>query len=71
MNYYVSDLHFGWTNWRDGKTLETDDLIVENWNKTVTNSDTVYILGDIGKEGNAADNEKLIQRLAILKGKKK
>lgn len=70
MNYYISDLHFGWTNRRDNKTLETDNLIIENWNKTVTNGDTVYILGDIGKEGGSADQEKLIQKMAILKGKK-
>ena len=51
MNYYISDLHFGCQNKYEGRTLDHDKLIKENWNKTVTNGDTVYILGDIGREG--------------------
>lgn len=71
MNYYISDLHFGWTNKYEGRTLEHDKLIKDNWNRVVTNSDTVYILGDIGKIGKNEDTEKLIEIIATLKGKSK
>ena len=70
MNYYISDLHFGCQNKYEERTLEHDKLIKENWNKTVTNGDTVYILGDIGREGNNKDNEYLCEIISTLKGKK-
>lgn len=31
--------------------VEMNNTIVANWNKTVTDSDTVYILGDVGEFG--------------------
>lgn len=70
INYYISDTHFGWTNKYEGRTLNHDQLLKESWNKTVTNADTVYILGDIGKIGKNSDTEKLIEIIATLKGKK-
>lgn len=70
MNYYISDTHFGWTNKYEGRTLEHDQLIKKNWNRTVTNGDNVYILGDIGKIGKNADTENLIEIIATLKGRK-
>ena len=70
MNYYISDLHFGCQNKYEGRTLEHDKLIKENWNKTVTNGDTVYILGDIGKEGGNKEMEYLCEIISTLKGKK-
>ena len=70
MNYYISDLHFGCQNKHDGRTLNHDKIIKENWNKTITNGDTVYILGDIGREGNNKDNEYLCEIISTLKGKK-
>lgn len=70
MNYYISDLHFGCTNKFEGRTLEHDQLIKENWNQTVTNGDTVYILGDIGKEGSNKDIEYLCEIISTLKGRK-
>lgn len=69
-NYYISDLHFGCQNKYEGRTLEHDKLIINNWNSTITNSDTVYILGDIGRIGNNKDNEHLCQCISVLKGKK-
>ena len=51
MIYYTSDLHFGCQNKFEGRNLDTDKSIIRNWNNRVTNGDTVYILGDIGKEG--------------------
>lgn len=70
MNYYISDLHIGCTNSYENRTLEIDDIIKENWNKTVNNNDTVYILGDIGKCGNNKDNEYLCSIISTLKGGK-
>lgn len=70
MNYYISDLHFGCQNKYEGRTLEHDKIIIDNWNKVVTNSDTVYILGDIGRIGNNKDNEYLCKCISVLKGKK-
>lgn len=70
MNYYISDLHFGCQNKYEGRTLDHDKLIKENWNKTVTNGDTVYILGDIGREGGNREMEYLCEIISTLKGKK-
>ena len=53
MKYYISDLHLGHANAlifdnRPFATLEEmENKIVENWNKTVTDNDDVYILGDV------------------------
>lgn len=70
MNYYIGDLHFGCVNKHDNRTLETDELIIRNWNKIVHQNDDVYLLGDIGKFGNNKDNEYLCQCLSVLKGRK-
>ena len=70
MYYYISDLHFGCQNSFENRTLEHDKLIIDNWNKVVTNSDTVYVLGDIGRIGGNKDNEYLCKCTSVLKGKK-
>lgn len=70
MYYYISDLHFGCQNSFENRTLEHDKLIIDNWNKVVTNSDTVYVLGDIGRIGGNKDNEYLCKCISVLKGKK-
>ena len=70
MNYYISDMHLGCQNRYEGRTLEHDKLIKENWNRVVNNNDTVYILGDIGREGNNKDNEYLCEIISTLKGHK-
>lgn len=70
MNYYISDLHFGCQNKYENRTLEHDKIIKQNWNAKVTNGDTVYILGDIGREGGNKDNEYLCEIISTLKGKK-
>ena len=54
MNYYISDTHLGHKNiikldeqsgGRHFDSIEEhDNLIIENWNKTVKLSDKVYIL---------------------------
>lgn len=56
MIYYISDTHF-----KDQKIFdkcsrpfasldEMEKTVVEKWNKKVKNGDTVYVLGDIGKD---------------------
>jgi calcineurin-like phosphoesterase family protein len=70
LNYYISNIHFGCQNKFENRTLEHDQLIIDNWNHTVTNSDTVYILGDIGRIGSNKDNEYLCKCISVLKGKK-
>lgn len=71
MNYYISDLHIGCVNKFDNRTLETDKVLIENWNKTVTNADTVYILGDVARFGNNKDNSYACSVISQLKGKNK
>ena len=52
MNYYISDLHLGHFNMiridnRPFTTVqEMDEHLIDNWNSTVSNTDTVYIIGD-------------------------
>ena len=70
MNYFISDLHFGCQNSFENRTLEHDKLIKRRWNAIVHNNDTVYILGDIGREGGNKDNEYLCEIISTLKGNK-
>lgn len=70
MNYYISDLHIGCHNKYEGRTLEHDTVLKTNWNNTVTNGDTVYICGDIGREGGNRDTEYLCEIISTLKGRK-
>lgn len=69
--YFTSDLHFGDNRLNlYGRDLiaknsdEIDELIINNWNKTVSIDDVVYLLGDI-----CYDKSKL-DLLNKLKGKK-
>lgn len=52
--FFTSDLHFGHTNLclglRQMSPVESDRLIIDNWNKVVTKRDVVYVLGDITME---------------------
>lgn len=52
--FFTSDLHFGHKNLcialREMSAEESDAIIIENWNKTVSKHDTVYVLGDITME---------------------
>lgn len=73
MNFYISDLHLFHEasirfDQRPFSSLEEmHEMILENWNKRITNGDTVYILGDISLRGR---NEDLIAFVAKLKGRK-
>lgn len=68
--FYISDLHFNCSNRFENRTLEHDQMIIDNWNRVVTNGDTVYILGDIGKMGGNNNIEYLCKCISVLKGKK-
>lgn len=52
--FLTSDLHFGHERLCRGlrgiSAQESNELIIENWNKVVTKRDIVYILGDITME---------------------
>ena len=74
--FYTSDLHLfhknvttEGTNFdnRPFKTLEEMHLVIkENWNKTVTNGDRIYILGDLAWK----ENDDVIAFVSTLKGDK-
>jgi calcineurin-like phosphoesterase family protein len=52
--YFISDLHLGHERLCKGlrqmSAEESDELIINNWNKIVKKKDVVYILGDIVME---------------------
>jgi len=72
MIYFTSDLHLGHRNiihhcLRPFATVdEMDKTLIENWNKRVTNADTVYIMGDLIFRASVPPEEYINQ----LKGKK-
>ena len=73
MNYYISDLHdlhssiLMFDNRKFNSVEEMHDTLISNWNKTVTNADNVYILGDVVWSKNPDDWNNLFSN---LKGKK-
>lgn len=54
MEYFIADMHFSdpniliYSRPQFNTLNEMNELIVKNWNETVSDVDTVYILGDIG-----------------------
>lgn len=52
--FFISDLHFNHLNMalkRGFNNIEDhDNLIIQNWNNTITKQDVVYILGDLTLE---------------------
>ena len=72
--FFTSDLHFQHNNIlkfvkpRPFSSIEEhDEIIINNWNNTVKNEDTVYVLGDIALKYNP---DLLTKQLSRLKGKK-
>lgn len=69
MNFYISDLHFGhknalaFDNRPFGTVDEMNQALIDNWNKTVTAADHVYILGDFCW-GKAKDWPAVLQQLS-------
>ena len=72
MVYFTSDLHLGHENViklcnRPFDSIEEmDEALIHNWNRKVTNGDTVYVLGDLMYKSKKPPEEYLRQ----LKGKK-
>lgn len=72
MIYFTSDLHLGHKNiihhcLRPFATVEEmDKTLIANWNKRVTNADTIYIMGDLIFRSELPPEEYIKQ----LKGKK-
>lgn len=66
--FFTSDLHFGHknlcANLRNMSPEESDELIIKNWNSTITKNDRVYILGDITLE----NHKNVVEYLKQLKG---
>lgn len=54
MIFYTADLHFGFKgviekeNRPFSSTEEMDEAIIRNWNNTISDDDTVYLIGDVG-----------------------
>ena len=78
MNYYIADMHLfcksqtqeGRLNFDNRPFQNTEEMhqhFLEEWNKQITNGDTIYILGDMSLRGR---NDELISLVAQLKGKK-
>lgn len=76
MNYYIADTHFGHENiikhnaQNGGKSFgsieEYNELLIQNWNKVVTPSDNVYILGDFSWLS-ASDTLQILKQLNGVK----
>ena len=67
MVYFISDLHFGHKNIGNLRGMDSytfDALIIDNWNKTVSKRDIVYVLGDITME----DHKSIPAYLSQLNG---
>ena len=71
--FFIADTHFaeqdvfemsGESRFFDS-VLEKDEFIIDNWNKTVTPEDTVFILGDFGK---TSYMERLNGKKFLIKG---
>lgn len=77
MNFYIADTHFGHQNIirfdnRPFKTVEEmDEVLIERWNKAVSEQDTVYILGDFSwyRENETIEIlHRLVGRKVLIKG---
>ena len=72
MIYYTSDLHLGHANVIHhcsrpfADVDEMDRVLIDNWNRVVNHSDTVYIVGDFVFRAEQSAEE----YLSVLKGKK-
>ena len=55
MIFYTADLHFHYKPFLPGRPFasveEMDEAMIRLWNETVTDKDTVYVVGDVGYNG--------------------
>ena len=70
MIYYTADLHFHYEPAAEMRPVssaaEMDEMLIRNWNETIGEDDTVYVVGDVGYN----DNRVPCDALAQLKGHK-
>ncbi len=75
--FFIADTHFGDENIIRYESRpfsnadEMDRAITENWNKTVSDEDTVFVLGDLssyGKEKTSAICKSLKGKKVLIKG---
>jgi len=72
MTYFTADQHFGHANIIKlcnrpfSDVQEMDEALITNWNRRVTNGDTIYIIGDLFFR-NSVPAEEYLKR---LKGRK-
>jgi len=72
MIYFTADQHFGHANIIKlcsrpfSDVQEMDEVLIDNWNRRVTNGDTIYIIGDLFFRNTVPTEEYLMR----LKGKK-
>ena len=63
--FFIADTHFGddsirrYENRPFATVEEMDGTIIKNWNETVSDEDTVYLVGDVGD----------VNKLSVLNGK--
>ena len=68
-DFFIADTHFGGENIRryENRPFETaqemDEKLIENWNKTITPEDTVYVLGDFSDYKDMEKDAEILQRL--------
>ena len=68
-NYFIADMHFGHSKiiqmcnrpFTDANDME--EKLIENWNRKVTNEDTVYVLGDFCFRTSKQDAIKILKQL--------
>lgn len=70
MIYYTADLHFHYEPVVESRpaasAAEMDEMLIRNWNETVGDDDTVYLVGDVGYNDNRVPGD----ALGRLKGHK-
>ena len=70
MIFYTADLHFHYKPFLPGRPFasveEMDEAMIRLWNETVTDGDTVYVVGDVGYNGGYVPGD----ALGRLRGRK-
>ncbi len=75
MIFYTADLHFHYKPFLPGRPFasveEMDEAMIRLWNETVTDEDTVYVVGDVGYNGGYVPGDalgRLQGRMHLIRG---
>jgi calcineurin-like phosphoesterase family protein len=80
MNFFTSDTHFGHYNSKNGNGIikyckrpfqsieEMDEAIIANWNSCVSDSDTVYHLGDFAFREPGQYRKRMKGKIVLIQG---